>query len=457
MVYKGTIVKEERNFILVMTENCQYLKLNKKGKNQLGNEIMFLDEDIIKSKNNFKLSYGVAAVLVFLMITTVLFGGVGINTFVGTKVYAVVSLDINPSVEFKIDENNIVKEINPLNDDGKAIINSDMVGMSIEDAIYQGIENAIEGNYINVDNDTVLVSEAKIEVNTKLQISIKQKIVEKIEQSNSVEKIKLVYINSNEKSLKEAKESNVSIGKYELYKKIADKNKNISLNNIKEMNVTEIIREDKAITQDYEIKMNKKDKEEKEKYKEKDDDKKKDKEKKEENDKENGQNKGNGSDKEIDKDRDIDKVKDRDKDRDKDEDKDKDEKEQGNGRDDDKEIVKEKEKNDDKEIVKKKEKDEDKEIGKDNKKNEDREKSNGRDDDKEKKEDDEDDEDEKEKVKSNINENKKDKDNEKEEKVKDEEIEKEKDKDGEKTNSNNNTEEKGKSEKEDKGKSGKKK
>lgn len=270
MVIKGTIMKEEKNYLIVLNEKYEYIKIKKKGISQLGKEIMFLEDDIIKDKSKqLKKGYGFAAVIALIVITTMFFSGLDLDSIMGVNAYAIVSLDINPSVEFKINKDNIVKEIIPINKDGEDIINQEMIGMKIEDAIFYGIQNAIQKEYLTEENNMVLISKVSIKEKNNDDTDIKEKVIEKIEESDNTENIKLVYFNANQENLKKAEENNVSIGKYELYQKISEKNKNISIDQVKEMKVTEIINKNKSVIKIQDLNINKKNKEDKENNKDK--------------------------------------------------------------------------------------------------------------------------------------------------------------------------------------------
>ena len=57
------------------------------------------------------------------------------------------------------------------------------------------------------------------------------------------EYLNVIYVKGNKKDLKEAKKKEISVGKYEVYKKSKEKNKGTTIDEIKEMKVQEIVDE----------------------------------------------------------------------------------------------------------------------------------------------------------------------------------------------------------------------
>ncbi len=99
----------------------------------------------------------VAAAAAFVM----LFGALaGVLVYTGNNAVAsVVSIDVNPSVEIKLNKKDVVIEINALNEDGQKIIgNMDLVGTNVEVALNALIGSMITGGYIDELANSVLVS-----------------------------------------------------------------------------------------------------------------------------------------------------------------------------------------------------------------------------------------------------------------------------------------------------------
>lgn len=93
-----------------------------------------------------------------------------------------VTLDINPSVELIVSPRDKVIYANPLNEDAEILlVDLDLIGMDLEDAIDLIIETSIELGYISADEDTeTYVSVSAINADAELQERIKNKVKEHV-------------------------------------------------------------------------------------------------------------------------------------------------------------------------------------------------------------------------------------------------------------------------------------
>ncbi len=90
----------------------------------------------------------------------------------------IVGVDINPSIEFTVDEDDIVTSFNLMNEDALILCaDVEFIGMNVEDAIELFIELATEAGFINVEADdnavlfTVLGGE-----NEELKLKLQEKV-----------------------------------------------------------------------------------------------------------------------------------------------------------------------------------------------------------------------------------------------------------------------------------------
>ncbi|PAB60018.1 anti-sigma factor domain-containing protein [Anaeromicrobium sediminis] len=245
MVYRGCVMKIEEDFAIILTDSMEYIKVVKKDNLDVGKRIIFVKDDIYKEK---KVSYKnlglIAAIFIMMIFSVTLINKMNIFNHVSHGAAAVVSVDINPSIEFEINKKNEVIKAVPLNNEGKELIDEDLKGKPIEEALSIIIRNAEEKEYITKEKNSVLISTTVIkddfkEKTKELEKHIESKMKEKIE----LEEVNLVYVEGNKEDLKEAKKQEVSIGKYEVYKKSKEKNENKTLEQIKKMKVQDIVDE----------------------------------------------------------------------------------------------------------------------------------------------------------------------------------------------------------------------
>ena len=66
-------------------------------------------------------------------------------------------IDINPSVEIKMNEEKIVREVIPVNEDAKGIVSEDLKDKPIKDVVTTIINKIIEGDYIEDERVEILL------------------------------------------------------------------------------------------------------------------------------------------------------------------------------------------------------------------------------------------------------------------------------------------------------------
>ena len=111
---------------------------------------------LVKQKRRLPIAI-VAAAAAFVMLFGVL---AGVLVYTGNNAVAsVVSIDVNPSIEMKLNKKDVVVEIKALNEDGQKILgNMDLVGTDVEVALNALIGSMITNGYIDELENSVLVS-----------------------------------------------------------------------------------------------------------------------------------------------------------------------------------------------------------------------------------------------------------------------------------------------------------
>lgn len=257
MAYKGLVMESTNDYIIVLTDDANYVKLKNKGDIDVGKKIMFLEEDIVKEKNNYSKSLIGFAAAIILLVTTIL-GQFGFNLIGNFETYAIVSLDINPSIEFKIDKKKIVRDVKSLNEDGWELIDEKMVGMKIEDAVVFSIKSALNKQYLNNENNVILVSDVVIDEGIEHSTLIEDKIFQKVEEEKGLEDIDVIYVDSDKEDLEKARENQVSVGKYKVYEIVSKNNPDVKIEDVKDKKVSEIVKENKELTKGENVKTKKK-------------------------------------------------------------------------------------------------------------------------------------------------------------------------------------------------------
>ena len=123
--------------------------------------------------------------ILIILVTLIIIGFLVFFLLYTPKPASIVTLDINPSIELRLDtDNKIIKAI-PINDDAKKIINDDLSGKTLDEAIniiFNNVAEKIEtfDNHIvvlvnttgNLDNDYVVKRIEDYSNNSILDISV---------------------------------------------------------------------------------------------------------------------------------------------------------------------------------------------------------------------------------------------------------------------------------------------
>ncbi len=109
-----------------------------------------------KKKKNFARRFGAIAAALALVIAL----GAGIGTWqTGKAVASTVSLDVNPSIQIKVNKNEKVLDVVPLNDDGKIVIGDmDFDRSDLDVTINALIGSMLRNGYINELANSILIS-----------------------------------------------------------------------------------------------------------------------------------------------------------------------------------------------------------------------------------------------------------------------------------------------------------
>ncbi|SFC90333.1 anti-sigma-I factor RsgI family protein [Clostridium uliginosum] len=207
---KGILVETKKDYAIVMNECGIMESIEIKDDMKIGQKIFYFEEDVINLNINksvhrpslFK-TFGTFAAL-FLLIFT-FFQGITYET-----AYAVVSLDINPSIQIEVDNKKKVVKVEGVNADGKKFDFSDVKGLEIN----QGIEiiktKLVEKQYLDKDGE-VLVAFAFL--NGENDKVYEDTIQEAIKTTFKTENV--TYITGDKEDVEEAKTKGISLGRYE--------------------------------------------------------------------------------------------------------------------------------------------------------------------------------------------------------------------------------------------------
>ena len=203
MFKKGIIMSLSPSYAVVMEKGGTFHHIKLKEDMTIGQAILYIDEDIISHLSSlihqFRPLMALAAALILVLIPTI---------YAVQIPYAVVSIDINPSIELLINKQGIVKKVIAQNDDGAQLQLNQLKGYSLDNALSLLSEELTNNNFMDTSS-FVLVSYADLKNNT-LDLS-------KLLQSYMEESFKdshIVYLSSNKESYNLSTKEHISLGRY---------------------------------------------------------------------------------------------------------------------------------------------------------------------------------------------------------------------------------------------------
>ena len=240
---RGIIMEIKKGYAIALNDNGIMEKIVPKKGMEIGQKIFYFEDDVVKTSNggtyrynNFIKSIGAIAAL-FLIVFTFF------HTMKSDTAYAVVSLDINPSIQIEADSKLKIISVEGVNNDGKNIDFTDVKGISLDDGIQKIKEKLIEKKYLDTNRE-VLVGFAfvKNEDNSSYEKDIK----DVIQSTFNTEKV--TYVKGDKEDVDEAKTKGISLGRYEASLVVDENTKNkIDVAPVKE--ITASIKDKENVTQ----------------------------------------------------------------------------------------------------------------------------------------------------------------------------------------------------------------
>jgi len=221
MIYRGNIIEVKSDSLIVMLDNCTFESVKKFKGLEEGMEIYFEERDIIRKSNLNLKNITLVAASIFLFIVTSFYGVDVWNT--NYRAIALISVDINPSVEIKINKNNNVINAIALNEDAKKLPLKTLKNQPLAEALEELVDMArVEGYIKETQENYILVTSVELRKGAQEEKILTNLIAEgkkNIENSaaKAGEQVEVIAIQSNKETLKQANKENISVGKKELY------------------------------------------------------------------------------------------------------------------------------------------------------------------------------------------------------------------------------------------------
>lgn len=252
-MYKGLVIEITKEYAIVLAADNQYCKIIAKDGLSVGQKIFFFEEDLVEDrtvqqkgfflptsgfwKKAVSISAMAACLLFFLLFGNITGIPMGNNAY-----YAVVSVDINPSVEMKINKNKCVTQVEVLNQDGYKVAGEYLVGLKVEEAIVQIVNKAAKYNYL-AEKDTVLLAASVNSTDGNSAENFAKEFIEELTKADLPEEYSYLYLSGDLKDYSKARKEKLSLGKYEMMVMTKEK---VKPEEVKKLKVRELL-EDKEI------------------------------------------------------------------------------------------------------------------------------------------------------------------------------------------------------------------
>ena len=231
----------KKDYAIMLNDDGSMDKIVIKPGMAVGQKIFYFDEDIIKvsSSSQGKFKYNVfmksfGSIAALFLIAFTFFYNMNIN-----RTCAIVSLDINPSIQIEVDNNAKIIKVEGMNDDGKSIDFTGIKGCNINEGIKTIKDILVEKEYLK-NNKDVLVGVAFVKDGDKA--AYEENIKEAVFSTFDTETI--AYIKAEDKDdVIEAKEQGISLGRYEASKAVADEETKKKIINAPVKEITEQIKD----------------------------------------------------------------------------------------------------------------------------------------------------------------------------------------------------------------------
>lgn len=239
-MFKGIVMEIKDDYVIIMKEDGTLVRIKNKDGLKVGKSIFFFEEDIYIKKATAKVIpfrkyivplVAIAALFIILIGPIMNMYSTRIN-----NVYAVLTFDINPSIEFELDENGIIKNVKGINDDAIALSLDKIKGMTFEEGTVALKDILSQNNYLS-NNNSVLVGFSFI---GKENINYEKDIQNTIK--NTFKGTDVAFLKGKKSDLEKAQSQGISLGKYAALVKLDEDNFEDAIENLSTQEMLELLK-----------------------------------------------------------------------------------------------------------------------------------------------------------------------------------------------------------------------
>ena len=156
MWFKGIVMEVKKDYSLVMKEDSQIVRVKNKEGMKKGDINIFLEEDLYEEKisNNKNKNKIIVSILSIAAVLAIIVLPMMQNNKINS--YALVSLDINPSINFELDDDMNIVSIRGINKDGKNLNLESLNGLTLDEGLKK-LKLYLENEKYNLSKDSIIV------------------------------------------------------------------------------------------------------------------------------------------------------------------------------------------------------------------------------------------------------------------------------------------------------------
>ncbi|MGE1037673.1 anti-sigma-I factor RsgI family protein [Bacillus cereus] len=221
MMNKGIVMDIKKHSVVVLTPNGEFITCKRKGDScMIGEEISFDEQEQKASRFSIPYFLKPASLLVACFLCALLF----FYNQPEEKVFAYVSVDINPSLEVSVTKDLRVIDLQACNDDGRRILKElkQWENKQLQEVIRTIIKQSQEDKYLTNDKQVMLTAIAK----DKLLEPKLEKVMKELKKEYELKHITVEYKNSTMQVRENARKAGMGTGVY--IKQENEKNKSVT-------------------------------------------------------------------------------------------------------------------------------------------------------------------------------------------------------------------------------------
>lgn len=221
MMNKGIVMDIKKHSVVVLTPNGEFITCKRKGDScMIGEEISFDEQEQKASHFSIPSFLKPASILVACFLFAVLF----FYNQPEEKVFAYVSVDINPSLEVSVTKDFRVIDLQACNDDGRRILKElkQWENKQLQEVIRTIIKQSQEDKYLTNDKQVMLTAVAK----DKALEPLLEKAMKELKKEYELKHIIVEYQSSTMQVRENARKAGIGTGVY--IKQENEKNKSLT-------------------------------------------------------------------------------------------------------------------------------------------------------------------------------------------------------------------------------------